>query len=105
MKVTLTGATGFVGKALVRALLLEDHEIAVLTRDPARAREALPGGGRLVANAVTLDSEALLIALHAELGGELTRLSVERAAPIGGLTGGRAGWRPAMPVVQWSLIT
>jgi precorrin-6Y C5,15-methyltransferase (decarboxylating) len=81
----------FIGGGLTRATV-------------ARARETLPRGGRLVANAVTLDSEALLIALHAELGGDLTRLSVERAAPVGGLTGGRVGWRPAMPVVQWSLI-
>jgi precorrin-6Y C5,15-methyltransferase (decarboxylating) len=66
----------------------------------AAAHEALPTGGRLVANAVTLDSEALLIALHGEFGGDLTRLSIERASPVGGLT----GWRPAMPVVQWSLI-
>jgi precorrin-6Y C5,15-methyltransferase (decarboxylating) len=65
------------------------------------ARKALPTGGRLVANAVTLDSEALLIALHAELGGDLTRLSIERAAPLGDLT----GWRPAMPVMQWCLTT
>ena len=77
-----------------------------LTRETvAAARAALPNGGRLVANTVTLDSEALLIALQAEIGGELTRLSIERAAPIGGLTGSRAGWRPAMPVVQWSLTT
>ncbi|HUS53141.1 MAG TPA: precorrin-6y C5,15-methyltransferase (decarboxylating) subunit CbiE [Thermohalobaculum sp.] len=73
-----------------------------LTRDTvAAARVALPTGGRLVANAVTLESEAVLIALHAEIGGDLTRLSIERAAPVGTLT----GWRPAMPVVQWSLIT
>jgi precorrin-6Y C5,15-methyltransferase (decarboxylating) len=71
-----------------------------LTRETvAAARAALPPGGRLVANAVTLAAEALLIELHAEFGGDLTRLSVERAAPLGGLT----GWRPAMPVVQWSL--
>ena len=67
----------------------------------AAARAALPTGGRLVANAVTLESEALLIALHTELGGDLTRLSIERAAPVGKLT----GWRPAMAVVQWSLTT
>jgi precorrin-6Y C5,15-methyltransferase (decarboxylating) len=65
------------------------------------ARKALPKGGRLVANAVTLDSEALLITLHTELGGDLIRLSVERAAPLGDLT----GWRPAMPVMQWCLTT
>jgi precorrin-6Y C5,15-methyltransferase (decarboxylating) len=64
-----------------------------------RARAALPPGGRLVANAVTLDSEALLITLRSEIGGELTRIAIERAEALGGLT----GWRPAMPVVQWSL--
>ena len=56
--------------------------------------------GRLVANAVTLQSEALLIELHARHGGHLTKLSVQRAEPVGGLT----GWRPLMPVTQWSLI-
>jgi precorrin-6Y C5,15-methyltransferase (decarboxylating) len=61
---------------------------------------ALPAGGRLVVNAVTLETEALLIARHAEFGGELTRLSVERAAPLGGMN----AWRPALPVVQWSWV-
>ncbi|MEM0943003.1 MAG: precorrin-6y C5,15-methyltransferase (decarboxylating) subunit CbiE [Pseudomonadota bacterium] len=65
-----------------------------------RALDALSPGGRLVANAVTLESETLLATLHARHGGTLTRLSVARAAPVGGLT----GWRPAMPVTQWSLI-
>ncbi|MDH3667900.1 MAG: precorrin-6y C5,15-methyltransferase (decarboxylating) subunit CbiE [Paracoccaceae bacterium] len=70
-----------------------------LSRDTvAAARAALKPGGRLVANGVTLETEALLIALHGEIGGDLTRIAVERASPVGGLT----GWRPAMPVVQWS---
>ena len=56
--------------------------------------------GRLVANAVTLESEAVLMDLHAEFGGDLVRLSVCRAEPVGQLT----GWRPAMPVTQWSLV-
>jgi precorrin-6B C5,15-methyltransferase / cobalt-precorrin-6B C5,C15-methyltransferase len=59
---------------------------------------ALPSGGRLVANAVTLEMEALLLTLHAQLGGELIRLSVSRAVPVGTMQ----GWRPAMPVTQWS---
>jgi precorrin-6Y C5,15-methyltransferase (decarboxylating) len=59
---------------------------------------ALPPFGRLVANAVTLETEGVLLALHARLGGDLTRLSVARAEPVGGLT----GWRPAMPVTQWA---
>lgn len=61
------------------------------------AMAALKPGGRLVANAVTLEMEAVLIARHAALGGELIRLAVSRAAPVGAMT----GWRPAMPVTQW----
>ncbi|KQZ13938.1 precorrin-6Y methyltransferase [Mesorhizobium sp. Root554] len=55
-------------------------------------------GGRLVANAVTLEMESLLLARHAEFGGDLVRLAVSRAAPVGSMN----GWRPAMPVTQWS---
>lgn len=61
---------------------------------------ALTSGGRLVVNAVTLETEALLIARHAAHGGDLIQLSVARAAPVGGLT----GWRPSMPVTQWSWV-
>jgi precorrin-6Y C5,15-methyltransferase (decarboxylating) len=64
------------------------------------ARSMLRVGGRLVANAVTLETEALLLARHATLGGELTRLVVTRADAIGGKT----GWRAAMPVTQWTWI-
>lgn len=56
--------------------------------------------GRLVANAVTLESEAVLLALHKRHGGQLSKISVQRAEPVGRLT----GWRPQMPVTQWSLI-
>ncbi len=57
-------------------------------------------GGRLVANAVTLETEALLIATQARLGGTLTRLGVERLAMIGG----RQGFRPAMTVTQYVVV-
>jgi precorrin-6Y C5,15-methyltransferase (decarboxylating) len=60
----------------------------------------LPSGGRLVANAVTLESEAVLAALYAKLGGELTRIAVNRAAPVGGFT----GWRAMMPVTIWAVV-
>ena len=63
------------------------------------ALAALKPQGMLVANAVTLESEALLIAAQARHGGELTRFSVARAEPVGRLH----GWRPMMPVTQWSL--
>lgn len=61
--------------------------------------QALPPGGRLVINSVTLETEAVLIGWQARHGGTLLRLSVERAGPVGGLT----GWRAAMPIVQWSV--
>ncbi|GHC96168.1 precorrin-6Y C(5,15)-methyltransferase [decarboxylating] [Streptomyces violarus] len=60
--------------------------------------EALPAGGRLVANTVTLESEALLADAHRRHGGELVRLAVAHAVPVGGFT----GWRQAMPVTQWA---
>jgi len=63
-----------------------------------RCWEALKPGGRLVANAVTLESEARVIALHQRWGGTLTHLSVAQAKPLGGFL----GWRPAMPVIVWS---
>ena len=61
------------------------------------ATAALRPGGRLVVNAVTLATEALLIARHAAQGGELFRIALARAEPVGGKT----GWRPALPVTQW----
>lgn len=66
----------------------------------AAAWTALRPLGRLVANAVTLESETLLMALHAKHGGDLVRLSIDRAEPVGRYR----GWRAAMPVTQWSLI-
>lgn len=62
---------------------------------------ALHRHGRLVANAVTLESEAILIAAQAEHGGELTRIAISRAEPVGPFR----GWRPLMTVTQWSLVT
>jgi precorrin-6Y C5,15-methyltransferase (decarboxylating) len=59
---------------------------------------ALPAGGRIVANAVTLEGEQALIAACAAYGGNLVRLDVSHAEPIGSFT----AWRPALPVVQWN---
>jgi precorrin-6B C5,15-methyltransferase / cobalt-precorrin-6B C5,C15-methyltransferase len=58
---------------------------------------ALRPGGRLVVNAVTLETESLLIERHASMGGDLTRIAVSRAVPIVD----RTAWRSAMPVTQW----
>ncbi len=68
------------------------------------ATAALRCGGRLVVNAVTLATEALLIAQHARCGGSLTRIAIERAEPIGGPTRGMTVWRPALPVTQWCWV-
>ena len=56
--------------------------------------------GRIVANAVTLESEEQLIRIHRNAGGELVKLQVSRAEPVGG----RTGWRPFMAVTQWSMV-
>lgn len=66
----------------------------------AAALEHLRPLGRLVANAVTLESAGLLLRLHKQHGGELVRIMVERAGPVGQ----RTALRPQMPVTQWSLV-
>lgn len=58
----------------------------------------LPEGTRIVANAVTLETEALLTQAHARLGGDLLRIELAQAAPLGA----RTGWKSSYPVVQWS---
>jgi precorrin-6Y C5,15-methyltransferase (decarboxylating) len=70
---------------------LSDETIATAT---ARLKPA----GRLVAHAVTLESEALLLDAFRQHGGELARLSIAHAEPIGGFS----AWRPAMAVTQWA---
>jgi precorrin-6Y C5,15-methyltransferase (decarboxylating) len=65
----------------------------------ARCLEALPAGGRLVVHGVTLETERLLGELQATHGGELTRIAIETAAPIGSFT----GWTSHRTVTQWAL--
>jgi precorrin-6Y C5,15-methyltransferase (decarboxylating) len=60
--------------------------------------QALKPGGRLVANAVTLESEQILAGAHGTFGGEMSRIAVSHAEPVGE----RTGWRPAMPVTHWN---
>ncbi|WP_405495855.1 precorrin-6y C5,15-methyltransferase (decarboxylating) subunit CbiE [Nocardia sp. NBC_00511] len=62
--------------------------------------ERLRPGGRLVANAVTAESESLLLQLTARHGGTLRRFQIYRAEALGGFT----SWRPQLPVVQWSVV-
>ena len=59
--------------------------------------QALAPGGRLVANAVTLESEQIVFESRERHGGNLTRLSVAHAGPVGSFT----AWRPQLPVTQW----
>jgi len=65
-----------------------------------KAIKALRPGGRIVANAVTLEMETLLLDQHNRRGGDLIRIALSRAAPVGSMQ----SWRPAMPVTQWSWV-
>jgi len=56
-------------------------------------------GGRLVAHGVTLETETQLVKAYQQHGGELSRIHVEHAAPLGAFT----GWTPARAVTQWAL--
>ncbi|WP_299655289.1 precorrin-6y C5,15-methyltransferase (decarboxylating) subunit CbiE [uncultured Tateyamaria sp.] len=60
---------------------------------------ALTQSARLVVNAVTLEGEALLTQAQAKHGGELMRIALSHATPLGP----KRGWTSAYPVVQWSL--
>ena len=74
----------FIGGGLSQGLL--DHLWLVLAP-----------GTRVVAHAVTLESEALLAGWQQRAGGQLLRIDLAEAAPLGR----RRGWRAAFPVVQW----
>ncbi|SFK73779.1 precorrin-6y C5,15-methyltransferase (decarboxylating) subunit CbiE [Methylocapsa palsarum] len=60
---------------------------------------ALVPGGRFVVNAVTLETEAVLISRYKALGGDLIKIEIARADPLGAFH----GWRPAMPLTQWAV--
>ncbi len=62
--------------------------------------EDLPKGTRLVVNAVTLESDALLTQAQARLGGNLMRIEISDVAEIGT----KRGWRAAFPITQWSHV-
>jgi precorrin-6B C5,15-methyltransferase / cobalt-precorrin-6B C5,C15-methyltransferase len=61
--------------------------------------EKLPPGGRLVANAVTVESENVIAQAYSRIGGQLRRFQHNKGEPLGGFT----GWRPQMPVTQWAV--
>ncbi len=63
-------------------------------------RQALGSGGRLVINAVTIETQALLIEQFRQHGGHLSTIALSQADPVGGFH----GWRSAMPVTQWTWV-
>jgi len=67
-------------------------------------QNALRSKGRLVVNAVTLETEALLLQRYAKSGGALTRIDIAHADGIGGEEARLSGWRAAMPIVQWRWV-
>ena len=70
-----------------------------LSDDMLAFLQGLPSGTRLVSNAVTLETEALLTAAHAKHGGTLLRIELAHSAPLGA----KRGWRASYPIVQWSV--
>jgi precorrin-6Y C5,15-methyltransferase (decarboxylating) len=61
--------------------------------------QRLAPGGRLVAHAVTVESEALLHEWQRAVGGQLVKLALSYAGPLGGFT----TWWPALPITQWQV--
>ncbi|MBE9207458.1 precorrin-6y C5,15-methyltransferase (decarboxylating) subunit CbiE [Nostoc sp. LEGE 06077] len=61
---------------------------------------ALPPGGRLVANAVTIEGEQTLFQWYEKVGGSFTRIAIQKAEPIGKFL----GWRAMSPVTQWIAV-
>jgi precorrin-6B C5,15-methyltransferase / cobalt-precorrin-6B C5,C15-methyltransferase len=62
--------------------------------------QQLRSGGRLVANAVTLQSETALITWREQHGGELTRIHIAHAKPLGEFD----TWRQALPITLLEAI-
>ncbi|TAG68123.1 MAG: precorrin-6y C5,15-methyltransferase (decarboxylating) subunit CbiE [Oscillatoriales cyanobacterium] len=61
---------------------------------------ALGEGGRLVVNAVTIESELKILQWHSLHGGELIRIGIQRVGAIGSFQ----GWKPLAPVTQWAVV-
>ncbi len=68
------------------------------------ARSALRSSGRLVVNAVSLQTEAVLLNCQSQWGGSLTRIAIARASPIGAAPARMDGWRTQMPIMQWTWV-
>ena len=66
----------------------------------ARLWEVMPVGCRLVLNAVTIETEALVLDWSARHGGSLLKIEVSEPVAIGR----KRGWRAALPILQWSVV-
>jgi precorrin-6Y C5,15-methyltransferase (decarboxylating) len=62
--------------------------------------QLLPDGARLVAHSVTLETEALLSELQQRHGGDLMRIEISHAGPLGRYR----SWEASRPVVQWHVV-
>lgn len=82
-----TPAAIFIGGGLTGAEVFE------------RCWQALPPGGRLVANGVTVETEQRIFQLQSQYGGSLSRIAIQQALPIGKFL----GWKALAPVTQWSV--
>jgi precorrin-6Y C5,15-methyltransferase (decarboxylating) len=69
-----------------------------------RVQAALKPQGRLVVNAVTLETEGLLLEAHAQYGGTMTRVEIHHTRPVGAADGRFTSWRPGNPIVQWTWV-
>lgn len=63
-----------------------------------QAIERLRMGGRIVVHGITIEAELLCVEVHSRFGGQLSRMQVETAQPLGAMT----GWQPARTVIQWA---
>jgi precorrin-6B C5,15-methyltransferase / cobalt-precorrin-6B C5,C15-methyltransferase len=57
-------------------------------------------GGRLVVNAVTVESEQMVFKLQQQFGGELTRIAIQRAELVGKFL----GWKAMAGITQWVAV-
>ena len=93
----LKAPAGFVGREAPDAVFIGGGLSEALLETLCAS---LPNGTRLVANAVTLESEAVLTRWHGLKGGTLLRIELSEATPLGT----RRGWHASYPVVQWSVV-
>lgn len=66
----------------------------------SRLWNLIPPGTRLVMNAVTLETEALVLDWSTRHGGQLLKVELSEPAAVGR----KRAWRAALPILQWSVI-